>query len=169
MELNVKKSFWVALYGNHDVGDTLTIPYPEFDAEHRKGNGEWKFKEVKSHIIREVKPNQKWRHLGNFQDNKNRGKFTIEEVNSDIEEVVGYMCKRMIAPEGALMGYNVKCLPKIMYKLKHSNLNETEICSLQKKVNAKMKSKLNVSKRFRICFFTDIDWVMELSSHIYGM
>jgi hypothetical protein len=52
----------------------------------------------------------------------------------------------MIALEGALMGYNVKCLPKIMYKLKHSNLNETEICSLQKKVNAKMKSKLNVSK-----------------------
>ena len=64
MELNVKISFWVALYGNHDVGNTLTIPCPELDADHRKKTSEWKFKDIKSQIIREAKSDQKWRHLG---------------------------------------------------------------------------------------------------------
>ena len=96
-------------------------------------NGEWKFKKIESQIIKEVKPDERWRHLGNFQDNKNSSKFTIAEVKCDVKEVVGYMCRRNITPEATLQGYTMKCLPKLMYKLKHSNLNEAQSCDIQKK------------------------------------
>ena len=146
MELNVKKSFWVSLYGTHEAGAKLTIPCPEIDSEHRSMSSEWKFKKIESQIIKEVKSDERWRHLGNFQDNKNSSKFTVAEVKCDVKEVVGYMCRRNITPEGTLQGYKMKCLPRIMYKLKHSNLNEKQTCDIQTKINTRMKPKLNVSK-----------------------
>ena len=51
-------------------------------------------KKIESRIIKEVKPDERWRHLGNFQDNKNSSKFTIAEVKCDVKEVVGYMCRK---------------------------------------------------------------------------
>ena len=109
-------------------------------------SSEWKFKKNESQIIKEVKPDERWRHLENFQDNKNSSKFTVAEVKCDGKEVVGYTCRRNITPEGALQGYKMKCLPKSMYKLKHSNLNEKQICDIQTKINTRIKPKVNVSK-----------------------
>ena len=44
------------------------------------------------------------------------------------------------------MGYKLKFLPKILYKLKHGNLSEEETHALQTSINNLVKSKLHAAR-----------------------
>ena len=54
------------------------------------------------------------------------------------------MCFKRITPDAALQGYNLKILKQLMYKTKHGNLNKTELQTLQRKINGKLKLALKL-------------------------
>ena len=43
--------------------------------------------------------------------------IVYENLETNKEEVIKYMSKRILTPEGTLAGYKVKCMPRLMYKL----------------------------------------------------
>ena len=144
MELNVKKSFWSKL--NDDKNKRkLTIIMPKLNTEVRSKSGEWKFK-FERKVVAEKRNEEAWRHLGNFQNNFNAPDETIAQIKLDIEGGLEFMCKRNVSPEGALRAFNAKCIPKMMYKLKHNNLAENQLGNVQRKVGIKLKPKMNIHK-----------------------
>ena len=98
-------------------------------------------------VITQLSPTTPWRHLSNFQGSMCRHKAAVGEINKDTEEVVRYMSSRVLTSEGALAGYKIKCMPRLLYKLRHSNLTKVQINGMQSKVNAMLKTKMHVPHR----------------------
>lgn len=74
-------------------------------------------------------------------------KTTLEEINNDVRNVIAYMSQRILTPEGVLTGYKIKCMPRLLYKLKHSNLTENQLVTVQQKINGLLKQKMHIPHR----------------------
>ena len=129
------------------AGAKITVTMPELDAGTRQRIRKWQFGPIDSIEITQLSPKAPWRHLGNFQDNMCRHNATVEELNKDIKEVVQYMSNRVLTPEGTLAGYKIKCMPRLLYKLKHSNLTSSQINEMQGRINSLLKTKMHVPHR----------------------
>ena len=68
MELNLKKSFWVAMDCPESKGSVIEVPMPELDSQKRKADNVWEYKEMNKTKIAQLSPTTPWRHLGNYQD-----------------------------------------------------------------------------------------------------
>ena len=119
---------------------------PRLNKEKRRTTGEWEYEEIQYQKIQEIDSKESWRHLGNFQDNECHQSATKSEIHNDIDEIIKYMSKRMLTSEGTLVGYKVKCLPRILYKTKHANLTEQQLQNAQIKINGLLKTKLRIGK-----------------------
>ena len=85
-----------------------------------------------------------WRHLGNFQSNSRSSDLLIDKLEYIIKKNLKCMCSERISPDAALQRYNLKILKQLMCKTKHGNLNKTELQTLQRKINGKLKPALKV-------------------------
>ena len=143
MELNLKKSFWVSMNCPSE-GQSIAVPIPQLNSKKRKEEGRWEYDEIKMQEIEMLDVKTSWRHLGNYQDNNCSPLATAEEINKDISEVITYMSKRMLTSEGILVGYKTKCMPRLLYKLKHANLNKKQLQKAQVRINGMLKEKLRI-------------------------
>jgi hypothetical protein len=141
MELNVKKTLYVKMNMEEESAAPLAIPMPEFDTaayDSSAGRTYRYVQPIRSVPIKEETPDMEWRHLENFQSNNGGSTEIRHQLRAVINDDISYMASKNVTPDGALMGYKLKFLPKMLYRTKHGNLTHAQINTLKPKLRVPM-------------------------------